>query len=147
MIGQCRAIMTVQKRCRRSSRYYPREDQMLPKERKDVEMIKNGSEVTYREQGDALVVCVGGEVDHHGAVTVRTGIDQMLVAKRPPMVYLELSAVSFMDSSGIGLVMGRYRNLSRRGAKLHITGTSPQIYKVMKLSGIEKLATIDECKK
>ena len=48
-----------------------------------------------------------------------------------------------MDSSGIGLVMGRYRNLQKTGASLHINGASPNIYKVMKLSGIEKLAKLE----
>ena len=40
-----------------------------------------------------------------------------------------------------------YRNLARRGAKLHISGASPQIYKVMKLAGLERLATLDLCTK
>ena len=120
---------------------------MLPKERKDVEMIKNGSEVTYREQGDALVVCVGGEVDHHGAVTVRTGIDQMLVAKRPPMVYLELSAVSFMDSSGLGLIMGRYALVKRYGGKLAVLDPSPAVQKMMNLAGMERMVPIRTSKR
>ena len=48
-----------------------------------------------------------------------------------------------MDSSGIGLVMGRFRNLQKSGAELHIVGTPPNIYKVFKLSGIEKLAKLE----
>jgi len=48
-----------------------------------------------------------------------------------------------MDSSGIGLVMGRYRLLQKTGADLHITETPPNIYKVFRLSGIEKLAKLE----
>ncbi|MBQ2000353.1 MAG: STAS domain-containing protein, partial [Clostridia bacterium] len=48
------------------------------------------------------------------------------------------------DSSGIGLVMGRYKKTQEIGAELHIANTSPQIYKVMRLSGIERLAVIDK---
>jgi stage II sporulation protein AA (anti-sigma F factor antagonist) len=47
-----------------------------------------------------------------------------------------------MDSSGIGLVMGRFKNIADYGGKMDITGLSPQAYKVMRLSGIEKIARI-----
>ena len=93
-----------------------------------------------------IVAYISGEIDHHSAAAIRNAIDNAAELNMPSLLVLDFTRVSFMDSSGIGLVMGRYRNLSRCGAKLHITGTSPQIYKVMKLSGIEKLSTIDEPK-
>ena len=96
--------------------------------------------------GEVTTAYLSGEIDHHSAASIRTEIDDAVELNMPSLLILDFTRVSFMDSSGIGLVMGRYRNLLRRGAKLHITGTSPQIYKVMRLSGIEKLATIDECK-
>ena len=97
--------------------------------------------------GEVTTAYISGELDHHSAASIRASIDNAAELNMPSLLVLDFTRVSFMDSSVIGLVMGRYRNLSRRGAKLHITGTSQQIYKVMKLSGIEKLATIDECKK
>lgn len=103
--------------------------------------------VEIRTSGDTLTAYLTGELDHHSAKEMREAVDNAVELNMPSKLVLDFGGVSFMDSSGIGLVMGRYRNLSRRGAKLHITGTSQQIYKVMKLSGIEKLATIDECKK
>ncbi len=96
--------------------------------------------------GEVLTAYLNGEIDHHSAAAIRAKIDNAAELNMPSLLVLDFTGVNFMDSSGIGLVMGRYRNLSRTGAKLHITGTSPQIYKVMKLSGIEKLATVDECK-
>lgn len=96
--------------------------------------------------GEVTTAYLCGEIDHHSAAFIRAAIDNAAELNMPSLLVLDFTRVSFMDSSGIGLVMGRYRNLSRCGAKLHITGASPQIYKVMKLSGIEKLATIDECK-
>ena len=59
------------------------------------------------------------------------------------ILVLDFGGVSFMDSSGIGHIMGRYRALQKLGAKLHITGASPQIAKVMKLAGMNKLALIN----
>lgn len=95
--------------------------------------------------GEVTTAYLSGEIDHHSAAAIREKIDVATERNMPSLLVLDFTGVNFMDSSGIGLVMGRYRNISRRGAKLHITGTSPQIYKVMKLSGIEKLATIDKC--
>lgn len=95
--------------------------------------------------GEVTTAYLSGEIDHHSAAAIREKIDVAAERNMPSLLVLDFTGVNFMDSSGIGLVMGRYRNISRRGAKLHITGTSPQIYKVMKLSGIEKLATIDKC--
>ncbi len=96
--------------------------------------------------GEVMTAYLCGELDHHSASSIRKQIDDSADLNMPSLLVLDFTRVSFMDSSGIGLIMGRYRNLSRRGTKLHITGTSPQIYKVMKLSGISKLATIDEVK-
>ncbi|MEE1052767.1 MAG: STAS domain-containing protein [Acutalibacteraceae bacterium] len=96
--------------------------------------------------GEVTTAYLSGEIDHHSAAAMRAEIDNAAELNLPALLVLDFTRVSFMDSSGIGLVMGRYRNLSKRGAKLHITGASPQIYKVMRLSGIEKLATIDQCK-
>lgn len=96
--------------------------------------------------GEVTTAYLSGEIDHHSAAAMRAEIDNSAELNLPALLVLDFTRVSFMDSSGIGLVMGRYRNLSKRGAKLHITGASPQIYKVMRLSGIEKLATIDQCK-
>ncbi len=101
-------------------------------------------EITVK--GEVMTAYLNGELDHHSAAAIRAEIDNAAELNLPALLILDFTRVSFMDSSGIGLVMGRYRNLSRRGAKIHITGTSPQIYKVMRLSGIEKLATFDECR-
>jgi stage II sporulation protein AA (anti-sigma F factor antagonist) len=90
-----------------------------------------------------LTVTLVGDIDHHGAVGVRSEIDEEIARHRPAETVIVLNGIDFMDSSGIGLVMGRYRNLQKTRAELHITGTSPNIYKVFRLSGIEKLAKLE----
>ena len=94
-------------------------------------------------KGEVVSAYIEGELDHHNAASIRQEIDSAVEMNLPSLLVLDFSAVSFMDSSGIGLVMGRFRNLQPTGASLHITGTSPHIYKIMKLSGIEKLAKLD----
>lgn len=100
--------------------------------------------VEIKVNGEVVTALLSGELDHHTAREMRTAIDSAVDLNMPTLLILDFSGISFMDSSGIGLVMGRFRNLSRSGAQLHITGASPQIYKVMKLAGLERLARLDK---
>ena len=93
--------------------------------------------------GEVVTAYLKGELDHHSAKEMRETIDYAVELNMPTLLVLDFSDVSFMDSSGIGLVMGRYRNLIKTGAELLITGTPPHIYKMMKLAGIERLAKLE----
>lgn len=99
--------------------------------------------VEIKVTGEVVTAYLKGELDHHTAREMREMIDSAVELNMPTLLVLDFTAVSFMDSSGIGLVMGRYRQLLKSGAQLHITGASPNIYKVMRLAGLEKLAQID----
>ncbi len=94
--------------------------------------------------GEVVTAYLSGEIDHHSAKQMREAIDTAVELNMPTLLILDFKDVSFMDSSGIGLVMGRYRNLVKTGAELHIVGAPPNIYKVLKLAGIEKLAKLEE---
>ncbi len=85
-----------------------------------------------------------GEIDHHNAAFLREEIDNEIMLVRPQVLKIDFDKVSFMDSSGVGLVMGRYRTLSLHGGKLIVSNLSPQFYRIMKLSGLEKIATINK---
>jgi stage II sporulation protein AA (anti-sigma F factor antagonist) len=93
--------------------------------------------------GEVVTAYLSGELDHHTAKNIRETIDNAVELNMPTLLVLDFSGVSFMDSSGIGLVMGRYRNLQKTGAALQLSGMSATICKVMKLSGIEKLAKLE----
>ncbi len=94
-------------------------------------------------KGEVVTAYLSGELDHHTAKEMRENIDNAISLNMPTLLIIDFSDVSFMDSSGIGLVMGRYRLLSKTGAELHISGANEQIYKVMKLAGIERLAKLE----
>lgn len=94
--------------------------------------------------GEVLTAYLGGEIDHHNAAEMREVIDSALRANTPSLIVLDFSDVTFMDSSGIGLVMGRYRASRPFGAELMVTNTPAGIYKVMRLAGIERLAKLDK---
>lgn len=91
-----------------------------------------------------MTAALSGEIDHHNALALRTEIDEALQRQRPSILRLDFNDVTFMDSSGVGLVMGRYRTVQTFGGRLEAVNLSPQIYKVFKLSGLEKLAKIKQ---
>ena len=93
--------------------------------------------------GEVVTAYLSGEIDHHTAKYMRESIDNAVELNMPTLLVLDFKDVSFMDSSGIGLVMGRYRNLVKSGAELHITGASAPINRILKLAGIEKLAKLE----
>jgi len=96
------------------------------------------------EHTDGILRAVlAGEIDHHLAYSLRRTLDDAILREKPSALLLDFSEVTFMDSSGIGLVMGRYRLMSEQGGETEITGASPQIRKVMKLAGLDKLARLN----
>ncbi len=102
---------------------------------------KNG-QVRYEMREGTLIVHIGGEIDHHSAVAVRTEIDERIIAERPEKVFLELSAVDFMDSSGLGLIMGRFALMKKCGGTLAVLDPSPAVLKMIHLAGMERMVSI-----
>ncbi len=97
------------------------------------------------EIGPELVTAyLGGEIDHHSAQLMRREIDHTLLVDKPPALVLDFKDVTFMDSSGIGLVMGRYRLMQELGGEVRVTNVSSHIRKVMRLSGLDKLAVLSK---
>ncbi len=94
--------------------------------------------------GEVVTAFLDGEIDHHTAAVIRSEIDAEVEKNNPEVLILDFKDVSFMDSSGIGLVMGRYKLMKPLGGELHVSNTSPQIYKVMKLAGLDRLAKMDK---
>lgn len=89
-------------------------------------------------------VYLSGEIDHHSASIIRVSIDDAIIHKRPSLLILDFSAVSFMDSSGIGLVMGRYKLMKTVHGKIVVDNLSPGAYRVMKLAGLDRLGEIKQ---
>lgn len=98
---------------------------------------------TYEESGYFLRVKLKGDIDHHSAVAVRSGIDTLLYRIRPRRVYLDLSGVDFMDSSGLGLIMGRYALAKEIGGDLVVTEPTPGVERVLRLAGLERVVRIE----
>ena len=93
-----------------------------------------------------LTAYLDGEIDHHSVKPVREEIDNTIDRLQPKALALDFAGVTVMDSSGIGLVMGRYRKIAPYNAQLYVFNPPPSIAKVMRLSGIDKIAKIENSK-
>lgn len=89
--------------------------------------------------GGALVVKLYGEIDQHCVSEIREDIDRQIAIRNINSLIVDLGGVEFMDSSGIGMIMGRYKNMVSRGGKMMLVRPQPQVDKVLELSGIKKL--------
>ena len=97
-------------------------------------------DLTY--ENGALIARLFGEIDHHIAPRIRSEIDLKCESLRPARLVLDFKAVSFMDSSGIGLIMGRYRCISLLGGRMEVVNIPPALKKIVTLSGIESLGVM-----
>ncbi|TCL42481.1 STAS domain-containing protein [Harryflintia acetispora] len=100
--------------------------------------------VTIEYRDEALMARLQGEIDHHSAQGLREQIDDAISRAIPQKLVMDFTDVTFMDSSGIGLIMGRYRQMSVYGGKVAIAGLSTQQKKVMRLAGLDKLVSFEE---
>ena len=95
--------------------------------------------VTITRLGDTVTAAISGEIDHHTARELRETIDRGAERCAPGTLVLDLSGVTFMDSSGIGLIMGRCRLMNELGGSLRIVGASGAISRMIKLAGLSRL--------
>lgn len=110
----------------------------------------DGKEATinYRQVGvelDDIGTCrcyLKGELDHHSVKEMREVIDQKLIDYRPMEVILDLSEVTFTDSAGLGLVLGRYTRVSSYGGKISLINVPDEFVKILKLSGADRFFEI-----
>ncbi len=92
---------------------------------------------------DVLTAKFSGDIDHHTAANIRTGLDESLQSLRPMVLKLDFEEVSFMDSSGIGLILGRIRLMKHWGGRVILCNISDEISKMAKIAGIFSFAGQD----
>lgn len=95
-------------------------------------------------QDGQLTVALTGEIDHHCAKAYIQSITAKIEAYTPKLCILDFQEVTFMDSSGIAVVINALRNMTRIDGKLVLAGLNDQPMKVFRTSGIDKLVEIKE---
>ena len=89
--------------------------------------------------GDRLIVRIDGELDHFCAQSVRRDLDALLLDRSIRTLILDFSSLTFMDSSGIGVILGRYRILRDRGGKMAVCHMNPHIARIFHMSGMDRI--------
>lgn len=93
-------------------------------------------------ENNVLTAYLDGEIDHDVAAKIRMRVDSAAQSLRPKILCLDFGGVSFMDSSGVGLVMGRYRQMKLLGGSLRVVNIPDGIYRIFAISGIEALGVL-----
>ena len=100
-------------------------------------------DVKIKLNNETLIAYLSGEIDHHTSSKIRDLLDIAIQNHHPKLLILDFTNISFMDSSGIGLVMGRLKLMKYLEGNLKIVNPSPQIKKVMSLAGFDRIITIE----
>lgn len=98
--------------------------------------------IEYCTDKRILTAFLRGEIDHHSSRAVREAIDMAIEKHRPALLVLDFSAVTFMDSSGIGLIMGRFKRMQEHRADILVANPSDSIAKLMRLASVERIVKI-----
>lgn len=101
-------------------------------------------DVNYEKKDKLLLINFTEEIDHHTTEKIRRRADYEIERYVPRKVIFDFNKVSFMDSAGIGLLIGRYKNARAIGAKVELKNVNKSIYKILKMSGITRLIQIKE---
>ncbi len=98
----------------------------------------------YELKGDTLIIHLPEELDHHTVEMIREATDQLFCSKRIRDVVFDYGNTHFMDSSGIGLVMGRYREVRYLNGDIYITCVNGKVARILEISGLYRVAkTVD----
>ena len=104
-----------------------------------------GYEIKARDR--LLCIYLYGEIDHHSAVSLREELDELILQRQPRRLVLDLSRIEFMDSAGLGLLMGRYRLVRDLGGSMALTAPGPRVLKILRLAGMERFFEIEQAAK
>lgn len=95
--------------------------------------------LTHKTDGDALVVYLRGELDHHAAGQVRTQLDDLWARYKPRVLALDLRDLSFMDSSGVGVILGRYKKVRDGGGFMVVRNPGERVDRILMMSGVYRV--------
>ena len=101
-------------------------------------------EFEYIKEDKLLIVKIIAEIDHHTTEKLRRKIDNEITRYMPRKVIFNFDKVSFMDSAGIGMIIGRNKKIKMLGVELEIENATRNVRKVLEMSGITKIISLKE---
>jgi stage II sporulation protein AA (anti-sigma F factor antagonist) len=112
------------------------------KSQRERRVIRLSLQVQTEGIGSTLVVRLQGELDHHTAEIVRERVEKELNKGLATHLIMNLDGLSFMDSSGLGVILGRYKRVSQMGGRMALCSVSDPLMRLFELSGIQKILRI-----
>ena len=100
--------------------------------------------VNYEEKDKLLILEITEEIDHHTSEKIRRKADYEITRYMPRKVIFDFSNVTFMDSAGIGMILGRYKMMKMLGGNIEMKNVSPMLKKIFEMSGLIKICPIKE---
>ena len=94
-----------------------------------------------------LIVKINGDIDHHSCEEIRSKIDKEIASRNPKSILFDMDQVGFMDSSGIGVLIGRYKLIANGGGKAGMINVKPQVKRLCEICGLQKIIQIYPNKK
>ena len=99
-------------------------------------------ESQFVKEDKLLVLKITEEIDHHVAEKIRRMADNEITRYMPRKVVFDFNKVSFMDSRGIGMIIGRYKTATMLGGIVEMKNVNPSVQKVLEMSGVLKIIPI-----
>ena len=101
-------------------------------------------DIKYDNENKMLIIKLLEEIDHHSCECIRRRSDFEISKYKPKRVIMDLKSVSFMDSSGIGMILGRYKQVIRNNGQMSVINVCPNVKRIFEMSGIFKIISLYE---
>lgn len=99
-------------------------------------------ESEFVKEDKLLLIKITEEIDHHSTEKIRRLADNEITRYMPRKVIFDFNKVSFMDSAGIGMIIGRYKTVNMLGGVVEMTNVKPSIQKIFEMSGVLKIIPV-----
>lgn len=100
--------------------------------------------VDLEQREHTTIVRMVGELDHHSAEYVKGKLEAAIARQSCHHMVLSLKGLTFMDSSGLGVVLGRYKQIKARGGEMVVCDANPAVYRLFEMSGLFKILSFQE---
>ncbi|WP_220129365.1 anti-sigma F factor antagonist [Thermaerobacillus caldiproteolyticus] len=97
----------------------------------------------FEVRHDVLLIRLSGELDHHTAEELRAKVTDMIEKEQIRHIVLNLEHLTFMDSSGLGVVLGRYKQIKNLGGEMIVCSISPTVKRLFEMSGLFKIIRLE----
>lgn len=101
-------------------------------------------EIKIDNENKVLFIKLLEEIDHHSCEYIRRRSDFEITKYKPKKVIIDLKGVEFMDSSGIGMILGRYKTTIRNNGKMGVINVCPNVKRIFEMSGVFKIISLYE---